>query len=230
MIVDPDFFDHWKTRLLVASLDGDEAAPLYVLRLWAHCQNRRKDTFDNLAPAALKALCHWPGEANKLDSSLVTSGFIRRESSILIVVGWSEYNAQLIAAWENGKLGGRKRRPRTRGQPTGIPRGSPGGTQSLLSTLLSSPQYLILNSEEFKKTLGDWLSYKAERRESYKDQGLKQLISAAAKRAEQHGIQAVIEAMQTAMSNTWQGWDFFKGKSHGHDKPKTRGVYRPESR
>lgn len=105
--------------MLVNLLD-DAAAPVYVLRLWAHCQNRKTDTFQNLQSEALKALCHFPGQANKLESSLVASGFIRRlDSGDLQVHGWAEYNAPLIAAWGNGRLGGR---PKTPGIPTGNPR------------------------------------------------------------------------------------------------------------
>ncbi len=42
MIIDPDFPDHWKTRMLVGALNNDETAPVYLLRLWGHCQNRRQ--------------------------------------------------------------------------------------------------------------------------------------------------------------------------------------------
>lgn len=111
MIIDPDFPDHWKTRTLVGLLDGDECAPVYVIRLWAHCQNRRKDTFENLTSEALKALCRFPGNANKLESSLVTSGFIRRSEGTLIVLNWAEYNSSLLAAWNNGARGGRPKKP-----------------------------------------------------------------------------------------------------------------------
>lgn len=111
MIVDPDFLDHWKTRMLVGNL-ADESAPLYVLRLWAHCQNRRQSVFDNLTTEALKALCRFPGAANKLESSLTASGFIRRDGESLEVCNWDEYNSSLIAAWENGKRGGRPKKPK----------------------------------------------------------------------------------------------------------------------
>lgn len=111
MIVDPDFPDHWKTRLLVDSLDGDEAAPIYVIRIWAHCQNRRTNTFQNLSSAALKALCRYPGHPNQLESGLVASGFVRREGQDLIVHEWDRYNASLIASWRNGGKGGRPRKP-----------------------------------------------------------------------------------------------------------------------
>ncbi len=124
MIVDPDFVDHWKTRLLVNSLT-DESAPIYVLRLWAHCQNRKQSQF-TLTPEALKALCRFSGPADKLESSLVASGFIRRDETEIEVVGWEEYNAGLIANWENGKKGGRPKKP-----PETKPKQNPSKTHGL---------------------------------------------------------------------------------------------------
>lgn len=124
MIVDPDFPDHWKTRLLVDCLDGDAAAPVYVLRLWAHCQNRRTHIFHNITTAALKALCRYPGHPNKLEAGLSASGFVRRAAGVLIVHEWERYNASLIAAWKNGSLGGRppnKNPDETPGLPTANP-------------------------------------------------------------------------------------------------------------
>lgn len=123
MIVDADFPDHWKTRMFVDLLDGDEAAPVYILRLWAHCQNRKKSEFENFPQAALKAVCRFPGHANKFESSLIASGFVRRENDVLIVCGWMDYNAGLVANWENGKKGGRPKKkpvenpPETHGKP-----------------------------------------------------------------------------------------------------------------
>lgn len=119
MIVETDFLDHWKTVLLINSLETD-LAPLYVLRIWSHCQLRKQSRFENLSSEALKALCRFPGQANKLESSLAASGFVRRdESGALIVVNWDEYNAGLLANWENGKRGGRPKK--TQSKPTGNP-------------------------------------------------------------------------------------------------------------
>lgn len=126
MIVDPDFPDHWKTRMLVDALGGDEAAPVYLLRLWGHCQNRKTASFDSLPSAALKALCRFPGHANKLESSLASSGFIRRDDQVLTVIGWENYNASLIANWTNGKAGGR-------------PRGKKAGTPDAPKKPMGSP-------------------------------------------------------------------------------------------
>ena len=130
MIVDPDFFDHWKTLVLVEELEGDPAAPLYVLRLWAHCQNRRQSHFTALSDRALKALCRYPGHPKKLVSALSVSGYISMSpNGDLVVNGWDEYNARLLANWENGKKGGRppngekpiKNPPETQSKPTGNP-------------------------------------------------------------------------------------------------------------
>jgi hypothetical protein len=105
MIVTPDFLDHWKTLQLADSL-SDPAAPLYVLRLWGHCQMRRKNVFE-MSPSVLKAVCHFPGDAKKFDSAMRQAGFIRRDGGNLIVHEWEVYNASLFANWRNGKKGGR---------------------------------------------------------------------------------------------------------------------------
>lgn len=109
VIVDPDFVDHWKTRMLVGMLGDDELAPVYVIRLWAHCQNRRMWVFD-LPTAALKGVCRFAGDAGKFEEAMSASGFVSREGTELTVIGWDEYNASLIAAWTNGGKGGRPRK------------------------------------------------------------------------------------------------------------------------
>ncbi|WP_157641604.1 hypothetical protein [Burkholderia ubonensis] len=111
MIVDPDFVDHWKTRMLVDLLGSDELAPVYLIRLWAHCQHRRAWVFDGVPPAALKAICRFSGNAEQFDVAMRECRFIARdESGTLEVLGWDEYNAQLIANWKNGKKGGRPKK------------------------------------------------------------------------------------------------------------------------
>lgn len=64
----------------------------------------------------------------------------------------------------------------------------------------------VLDTLEFRTVLADWLRYKGK--SAYKPEGLRSLISQAAKRANEHSTGAVIDAMQTAMSNDWKGWNF----------------------
>jgi hypothetical protein len=129
MIVDPDFLDHWKTTMLADTL-SDPAAPLCVIRLWGHCQQRRAWKFD-IPPKGLKALCRFDGDADDLDQALQDSEFITRDGISIEVVGWDEHNATLIANWNNGKKGGRppKNKPKQNPSKThGLANGNPPKT------------------------------------------------------------------------------------------------------
>lgn len=133
MIVEPDFLDHWKTKLLVDLL-GDPAAPLYVLRLWGHCQNRKTHGFPRVNPAVLKAICHASNfGAEQFEAAMVEAGFVevvRNEADtgdMWVVHDWDVTNASLIANWENGKKGGRPKK-KTHGKPMGSERVNPSGT------------------------------------------------------------------------------------------------------
>lgn len=137
MIVDPDFFDHWRTRM-VADMLKDQLAPIYIMRLWAHCQNRKCDVFD-IPAAGLKALCQFAGSAQDLEDALIAAEYIARDGLTVTVTGWAEKNASLLAAWENGNKGGRpkKNQKQTNGQPTenpaethGLPMANPPLTQT----------------------------------------------------------------------------------------------------
>lgn len=116
MIVEPDFLTHWKTQMLIAELN-DKAAPLYVISLWAHCQLRKSDSFHNLAPSALKGICRYEGEASKLRSALERCGFIVVQGNAILVHGWSQVNAKLVANWKNGAKGGRPKEVPDKTQP-----------------------------------------------------------------------------------------------------------------
>lgn len=106
MIVDPDFLDHWRTTMLVDALGGDQMAPMYVLRIWSHCQSRKATRFD-MPAQGLKALCRYKGDAAALEGALIDAGFITREDTSIEVSGWADHNAKLIANWKNGSTGGR---------------------------------------------------------------------------------------------------------------------------
>lgn len=121
MLIDPDFFDHWRTLMLIQLLN-DELAPIYVMRLWAHAQTRKSDRF-SMPARGLAAQCRYKGQdADLLERCMTESGFIARDGSTIIVCGWAEKNAGLLASWENGAKGGRK--PRTQKKPTGFKSGT----------------------------------------------------------------------------------------------------------
>lgn len=61
----------------------------------------------------------------------------------------------------------------------------------------------ILDTEEFRAVLTDWLAY----HKPYKPQGLTAMVTRAAWRAAAHGLDAVVSAFVQAMGNGWTGWD-----------------------
>jgi hypothetical protein len=130
VIVDPDFLDHWRTGMVVDAL-GDPMAPMYILRLWAHCQERKSDMF-TMPTRGLKAQCKFPGDADAFEQALREAGFIERQGAAIHVCGWAEKNASLLAAWENGAKGGRpKKKPSENPQVTqGEPSANPNETQT----------------------------------------------------------------------------------------------------
>lgn len=119
MIVEPDFPDHWKTQLLI-QLTSSAAAPIMVIRLWAHCQQRKAWEFADMSDAALAAVCRWQGEPAQLRKHLADAGFIEKgtPAGIVIVHEWDEVNATLVRNWKNGPKGGR---PITQLEPSGNP-------------------------------------------------------------------------------------------------------------
>lgn len=127
MIIQPDFIEHWRTRMLVDLLDGDEMAPMYVIRILSHCNNRKKTQIEPMHNLGLKSLCRYSGDAEMLESALVESGWIEKTETGYDVPRFRKHNAQLFTSWENGSKGGRPRKKpkqnptETQGKPTDNP-------------------------------------------------------------------------------------------------------------
>ena len=64
-------------------------------------------------------------------------------------------------------------------------------------------------SPELESTVKCWIRYKTEKRQGYKQTGLKSLLSRIKKEADTRGDRAVINLIQESMANNWQGiiWD-----------------------
>jgi hypothetical protein len=143
MIVEPDFLDHWKTRMLV-EVTGEPSAPLAVLRLWAHCQNRKAWTFPGMTADVLKSVCQWPKDAKTFYDAMRKAGFVHVKGKTLSVHDWEKVNAMLISAWENG------RKNRGRRATDGIPTGYPPDTRPVSDRTDRSDR-----QEEIEKTEGN---------------------------------------------------------------------------
>lgn len=118
MIVEPDYFGHWKTRMLVG-LTQAKPSEICPLKLWAFCQQRRAFQFKNMTPGKLKAICEWDGCPDLLWEAMHEAGFVRDEDGLLVVHDWDTVNAQLVRNWKNGAKGGRPKK--TQKEPSDNP-------------------------------------------------------------------------------------------------------------
>lgn len=88
-----------------------------------------------------------------------------------------------------------------------------------------TPFSQIIASYSFSESLmaktTAWLKYKSERRESYKEQGLKSLLTQIKKNAAKYGEQAVIDLMEQCMAANWAGiiWDRLMKGGTANGKP-----------
>jgi hypothetical protein len=140
MIVQPAFFEHWKTMLLMDRL-GDRSAPLYVIYLWAYCQTQKTAKLPHLTPVSLKIICRFTGDEKLLWDSLLECAFIEEKKGFIIVHDWEEWNRGLLNSWSNGGKGGRPQKPvgSMRVNPEAVP-GEPASSKTKTKTKTSSPE------------------------------------------------------------------------------------------
>lgn len=64
-------------------------------------------------------------------------------------------------------------------------------------------------SEDLEAKILEWLTYKKEKKDTYKPTGFKSLLGQIRKNADQHGDETVIGLIDECMSNNWKGiiWD-----------------------
>ncbi len=72
-------------------------------------------------------------------------------------------------------------------------------------------------SPSLEEKVLEWFSYKKERRETYKETGLKNLCTQIKNRSNEYGERAVIDLISECMANGWKGiiWDKLKNQSKG---------------
>lgn len=78
---------------------------------------------------------------------------------------------------------------------------------------------------DLEQAVKDWTAYKTEKRQGYKPTGFRSLLSRIKAEADKHGSRAVIDAIQEAMANGWQGivWERIGGRSP-NDRKRTGFV------
>lgn len=94
-------------------------------------------------------------------------------------------------------------------------------THTLFARLL--PDYLLSDSLQAK--MGEWVKYKIERKEPYKEQGMKSLLRQVENKALQYGDDAVCSLIDECMANNWKGI-IFDRLQQIHRKPASGGYHR----
>ena len=80
--------------------------------------------------------------------------------------------------------------------------------------LISNNKYKYINKDEkLNKTIKDWLEYKAQRNESYKEKGLESLLSQIENQCEAHGVENVTEIIESSMACNYKGIIFDRIKN-----------------
>ncbi len=82
-------------------------------------------------------------------------------------------------------------------------------------------------ADELAAKIADWVAYKHERKDDYREQGMKSLLTQIQKNALKYGDNAVIDLIDLSMSNGWKGiiWDKL-----AEQKPKKAANYAPGER
>lgn len=80
------------------------------------------------------------------------------------------------------------------------------------------------HSAELNQAVEDWLAYKKEKRQKYAPRGKQTLLKTIAKKADEFGDEAMIEAIEQTMANGYQGivWEYLQKKSY--DKKKSHSF------
>lgn len=94
------------------------------------------------------------------------------------------------------------------------PKGGTGGKETqaqLLERLLIGRAV----SHDIADALSEWVSYKTQRNERYKEAGMRSLITQAVNTAAENGPQAVIDAINLSMASNYKGivWDRAKSRT-----------------
>lgn len=94
-------------------------------------------------------------------------------------------------------------------------------THTLFVRLL--PDYLL--SDLLQAKMGEWVKYKTERKEPYKEQGMKSLLRQVENKAIQYGDDAVCSLIDECMANNWKGI-IFDRLQQSQRKPASGGYHR----
>lgn len=156
-------------------------------------------------------------------------GFEKKERVVFEKENHSFENAETTVFEENEKDKEEKRSKREEIEkdkeyitPPSPPKGERTVYQMLESLL---PSYGI--PDRVKDKVREWVRYKAERKQGYKEQGLKALLRQIETNTAKHGQAAMCDIIDKSMANGWQGIVFDRLKEPQSPPAKKAGTYDP---
>ena len=95
-------------------------------------------------------------------------------------------------------------------------------THTIFKRLL--PDYIL--SDDVQAKMEEWITYKTERKEPYKEQGMKSLLRKVENNSMYYGSQAICDLIDECMASGWKGIIFDRLKQ----KPVTQQPYRKQTK
>ena len=89
------------------------------------------------------------------------------------------------------------------------------------------PEYVL--PDDVQSKIREWLTYKDERREAYKEQGMKSLLRQVEQNAAQYGAQAVCALIDECMASGWKGIIFDRLQSRTQPQA-ARPTYKKQTK
>lgn len=99
-------------------------------------------------------------------------------------------------------------------------------THTLFQRLL--PDYVL--SPDLQAKMGEWITYKTERKEPYKEQGMKTLLRQVENNSLKYGDQAVCNLIDDSMANGWKGIIFDRLQNQKNQRKPASGGYQRQTK
>lgn len=144
---------------------------------------------------------------------------------------WINLKMPLDTSKNNAGRGGRKPKDKTETKPIKNRLKTERETDlktnniSYFLFLISNKKYKYINKDRvIYKTILEWLEYKKERKETYKEKGLETLLTQIDSQCELYGEELVVSLINECMASNYKGIIFDKLKNKPkQDKPKWLG-------
>lgn len=130
---------------------------------------------------------------------------------------WINIKMPLNTSKNNSGRGGRKNRKETDLKPIKNRIKTEKETNNNISYflfLISNNKYKYINKDgNIYKSITEWLEYKKQRKETYKEKGLESLLTQIDRQCEEHGEDNVINLITECMASNYKGIIFDKIKN-----------------